>query len=1258
MKRLVALLLSLCMLLGLMTVAVAAAPAEAGDDFAAKLEEMYASENLEIEYRPSVRWWLAEGLNTDETLKKNVQEIYDSGFGAMEILAMPEDGAPDEIYAWGSEEWSADSQLVVKEAAARGMGFALTSGTHWACANLPDTYVWEGEAFTPDNKGSNKELDYATINVAAGTQFNGVLPTPKQAGSSGCGGTTYQASTENEFVGVVAAKVVVARNGAGDETYSEGSGTGQLDFASLTDLTEKVVAQEDGTYTLDWTAPADGDYALFAYYYHGTGQTSDPSVSTNYTVNYMDSYGIEALIDYWEANILTEELRETLKASGKGEIYHDSLELSTYGAGGRFWGVHFVEEFKARMGYDIIPYLPFIVGTAGRVDSGSKPVAFDYQASTDADKAYVNKIRDDYFRVMSDLYEENFLKPLSEWLHSMNMTLRAEPSYGATFEATTSAKYVDGIETESFAQNADIDLYRGLLGGANMYGRVFSSETGAVGSHNYVFNMDQWTQLCYLQFVGGVQRTVFHGYSAVEGSEGSTSWPGHEGMMTAFSDRFNHRQPASQLYPQWTEMLTRNQKALRQGTPSRDIAILRSDYAFINYGFKNGWNNFTNNYTMHDTPVLWNDLELQHNGYTYDYFSPLLLTDEENVEWTADALQPNGPAYQAIMLYQEELEYEAALKILEIAEDGLPVVFVNNNTEYKDFAGNFGEHKVAASKSRHTSHTDAELQAVVAQIKALPNVATVESPADAMEQLQAMGVYARVGFTEPTNQVLTISRNDAENDIYYTFAHAFKFQQADAPEVNTVTLTVEGEGKPYKINDWTGEVTELAAYEFVDGRTEVTLTLNKGEAALLAFDMSDSEAAPIVSTNAYDSFVEDGTAKIMVTESGEYTTVMADGTAVTANIDVPAKLALSNWDITIQDWNKGDKVVNTEEKFGHVTTEVYFETKKTDVVFEDVTTLETWNNMTATEEQLASINSKAMSEVSGVGTYTTTFDLPEGWTADQKVLLTIGSTNGSIVMIYVNDQAVNGLDPRNPAIDISGLLVEGENTVKIVVPTTLTNRLRIVGGHGPSSRTAIQSYGLSGEVAIVPYVVADADNGMSVVLNVAGNETATVEDELTYTVSAAEAEGLATATLTFAVNAEAEVVAADGWYVISEVEEDGVITAVLCNIAGLTGEGDIASVVVAPTGKPETVTVELTKAVLSAYVGESEAFVPTVLANAAVTTEVTYSVYDVNQDGTVNQLDITRAQRFFGKSDDLADVDGSGEVDITDLVLILNNYSK
>ena len=84
--------------------------------------------------------------------------------------------------------------------------------------------------------------------------------------------------------------------------------------------------------------------------------------------------------------------------------------------------------------------------------------------------------------------------------------------------------------------------------------------------------------------------------------------------------------------------------------------------------------------------------------------------------------------------------------------------------------------------------------------------------------------------------------------------------------------------------------------------------------------------------------------------------------------------------------------------------------------------------------------------------------------------------------------------------------------------------------------------------------------------------------------------------------------------------------------------------------------VEVTEATLSAYVGEGETFVNAIIGEAGVT-EIVYSTYDVNQDGTVNQLDITRAQRFFGKADELADVNDDGTVDITDFVLILNNYS-
>ena len=154
------------------------------DAFARKLHGMY--DKIEMEYRPGVRWWLAEGLNTDKTLENNVQEIHDSGFGAAEFLAMPEPGADSSIYGWGSEEWTNDTMHIIRKATELGLGFSVTSGTNWANANLPDTWTYGGEPYNPDNKAASQVLDYATICLDGGESFCGELPKKvvTQAGSA------------------------------------------------------------------------------------------------------------------------------------------------------------------------------------------------------------------------------------------------------------------------------------------------------------------------------------------------------------------------------------------------------------------------------------------------------------------------------------------------------------------------------------------------------------------------------------------------------------------------------------------------------------------------------------------------------------------------------------------------------------------------------------------------------------------------------------------------------------------------------------------------------------------------------------------------------------------------------------------------------------------------------------------------------------------------------------------------------------------
>ena len=62
-------------------------------------------------------------------------------------------------------------------------------------------------------------------------------------------------------------------------------------------------------------------------------------------------------------------------------------------------------------------------------------------------------------------------------------------------------------------------------------------------------------------------------------------------------------------------------------------------------------------------------------------------------------------------------------------------------------------------------------------------------------------------------------------------------------------------------------------------------------------------------------------------------------------------------------------------------------------------------------------------------------------------------------------------------------------------------------------------------------------------------------------------------------------------------------------------------------------------------------------SNGAVFRYSDYSIYDTNRDGVVDQLDITRVQRYYGVYDPICDVNGDGTVDINDLILVLNNFS-
>ena len=114
----------------------------------------------------------------------------------------------------------------------------------------------------------------------------------------------------------------------------------------------------------------------------------------------------------------------------------------------------------------------------------------------------------------------------------------------------------------------------------------------------------------------------------------------------------------------------------------------------------------------------------------------------------------------------------------------------------------------------------------------------------------------------------------------------------------------------------------------------------------------------------------------------------------------------------------------------------------------------------------------------------------------------------------------------------------------------------------------------------------------------------------------------------------------------------------VCNNAGATGDGEILTITLKPNEVAGNASVVVKAATLSAYLDEGETYVDVNLDNAAIDIEVRFNIYDVNRDGIVDQLDMTRAQRYYGTDFADADVNSDGSVDIDDLILILINYNE
>ena len=201
-------------------------------------------------------------------------------------------------------------------------------------------------------------------------------------------------------------------------------------------------------------------------------------------------------------------------------------------------------------------------------------------------------------------------------------------------------------------------------------------------------------------------------------------------------------------------------------------------------------------------------------------------------------------------------------------------------------------------------------------------------------------------------------------------------------------------------------------------------------------------------------------------EAGSYSVKLSDGTTANINIEsVKPSVSLTSFDLSLESWGPDEAVNDVNPTIS----------KKTTLNFTD-STLCAWNELPVTQEQLSDLGVASMADVSGIGRYTTTFTLPENWSAQDGATLNFSvHENDMLVAVTVNGTTFDCIDTFATTLDLGHCLKAGENTIIIQIDSTLTNRFNAT--HSSADRT---EHGLI-SASIVPYVetaVVTADKGI------------------------------------------------------------------------------------------------------------------------------------------------------------------------------------
>ena len=760
--------------------------------------------------------------------------------------------------------------------------------------------------------------------------------------------------------------------------------------------------------TLRWTAPAGGRWIVFGFWQRDARQG---------VIDHFNDAAVAAAGRYVDDNQFTDAASRLLRVHG-GSFFEDSLEIN---AEGLFWNDEMAGQFARRRGYDARRFLPlfFQQGMNKYWVPQDEPVA-DFELPGGRGE----RIRHDYYETLTDLYVDEHLQPFQDWASEHGVKFRTQAAFGQDLDVTRSARelaQMGGLPDDE-SLNAGDNVPYDQSGNRSAWRFALDHHRSVTsGAHQGGLNEVSSELGAVFGYAWQMNLGDYKGILDKEWAAGTTratvhgytyqsstaTWPGDSTFFDYVSDSWN-----SETFPQWgdwralTDYWARGTSVLEAGTARADVALYRDGFVT------------TAAQGLGSQPVmrpLFDSENLERAGYAVEFLDPDGVLEPE-----ADGdgvLYPRGPRYKAIVVDQRALPAAVAEKLAAEAEQGLAVVLV-------------GDLPSADTSYKNATRGDTRVRAAIARLLDAPKVARVGTQAEAAGALERLGVAPDAKWSAPA-QILTQHRETKTTDYYYLY------------NATNDPISVDGSfasgGRPYALNLWTGAIDPVAAFSQSGGRTTVPLRLPALGTAVIAF--RKGEAAPAlhaVAASGGELLSKDAdTVELRDTSGGARTVTVADGSTRAATLPaLPAAIEPTGWRL-------------------HVEPESATPAAPIDLQLD---ALKDWREL------------PGMARVVGVGTYTTTIDLPADWTAaDRGAYLDLGAVSGS-VRVALNGRAVAPDSVPGRRWDVSALLKPGANDLTVRVATTLRNAVP-----GVALPYASMRIGLLGQVRLVPFGRASVD---------------------------------------------------------------------------------------------------------------------------------------------------------------------------------------